>query len=406
MQQTGSQNKWLGLNWQINPNTGWGILGLNLALQGEIDQRLAPVPLVPTLGIEWLAAEQQSLLKKITARERIACELLKQHGEERCHCEFPVLHSLGNWLGLEGVKTGTERVTGSVNLGIIFLENTRLTANAIAASKEYQLILAGSSWNKQVLQNNGIHHVATFLQGIDPSLFRPAREATSKGKPFLVFSGGKLEYRKGQDITVAAFRKFRQRHADAVLVTAWHNPWPKTIAGIDRRGHVAGCPRVDEQGHLGVAAWLESNGVPRNASHDIGLVPNHLMASVYNQVSVAVLPNRCEGGTNLVAMECLACGVPTILSANTGHFDLVNEYHCYPLIKQGPVEPIPGFGATEGWGESDVDEIVEMLERVYSDRAEAERRGAAAVQFMKDWSWRRRFEELVQHLESAGVRIG
>ena len=49
---------------------------------------------------------------------------------------------------------------------------------------------------------------------------------------FVVFSGGKLELRKGQDIVVAAFRAFVERHPDAVLVNAWHNAWPKLAKSI------------------------------------------------------------------------------------------------------------------------------------------------------------------------------
>jgi hypothetical protein len=37
----------------------------------------------------------------------------------------------------------------------------------------------------------------------------------------VVFSGGKLEHRKGQDLVIRAFVRFVQRHPDAVLVTAW-----------------------------------------------------------------------------------------------------------------------------------------------------------------------------------------
>lgn len=404
MQETNAaKKKWLGLNWQINPNTGWGVLGLNLALQAELDRRRTPVPLVPTLYPEWLISQHGAPLERILAREKIACEILKQDKEGRCHCEFPVLHSLGNWLGVEGVGDPTQRVVGTINLGIIFFENSQVSDQARQTSRAFDLILAGSTWNKQVLLKSGISNVETFLQGVDLALFRPARNA-AKDKAFFIFSGGKLEYRKGQDITVAAFRKFRQRHPDAVLVTAWHNPWPQSIKGIDRSGNVAGSPTVDAEGRIDVAGWLEANGLPRGACHDIGLVPNYLMPGVYSQVDVAVLPNRCEGGTNLVAMECLACGIPTILSANTGHLDLADERHCYPLTKQDPVRPVPPFWGTDGWGESDVDEVVAALERVYQDREDAVKRGAAAARFMEDWSWRKRFEELVGLLERAEAR--
>ena len=37
---------------------------------------------------------------------------------------------------------------------------------------------------------------------------------------FLIFSGGKMELRKGQDIVLAAFKIFARRHPEATLVTA------------------------------------------------------------------------------------------------------------------------------------------------------------------------------------------
>jgi hypothetical protein len=43
------------------------------------------------------------------------------------------------------------------------------------------------------------------------------------------------------------------------------------------------------------------------------------MPQILREIDVAVVPNRFEGGTNLVAMECMACGMPVILSANTGY---------------------------------------------------------------------------------------
>jgi glycosyltransferase involved in cell wall biosynthesis len=215
----------------------------------------------------------------------------------------------------------------------------------------------------------------------------------------VVFSGGKLEYRKGQDIVVAAFREFHRRHPESILVTAWQNHWPKTMEGIDHKGYVHGTPTVGSDGQIDITGWLEANGVPRSASHNLGVVPNYLMPKVYLQVDAAVFPNRCEGGTNLAAMECLACGLPTVLSANTGHLDLIDAEHCYPLKKQGRVDAIHPYQATQGWGESQVDELVESLERIHGDSAEAAKRGAASVRFMEDWSWKKRFEELVQHLQ-------
>ena len=146
-----------------------------------------------------------------------------------------------------------------------------------------------------------------------------------------MFSGGKLEYRKGQDIVVEAFRRFQAKHTDAMLVTAWHNHWPQTMAGIDAAGYVRGTPAVRD-GRCEVTEWLVANGVRADAILDLGLQPQALIAQALREMHVAVFPNRCEGGTNLVAMEAMACGVPAILSANTGHLNLIGRDTCFPLF--------------------------------------------------------------------------
>ena len=153
----------------------------------------------------------------------------------------------------------------------------------------------------------------------------------------VVFSGGKLEYRKGQDIVVAAFREFRRRRSDALLMVAWHNHWPQSMADVGLAGHVQGVPRVDEQGRLAVQEWLAANGVPAEAVLDLGLVDNRHVAPLLREADGAVFTNRAEGGTNLVAMECLASGVPTVS---------VRDAHWHP---DGSCAMVTGWLARRLW---------------------------------------------------------
>ncbi len=387
--------RWFGINWQISVTSGWGVLGLNLALQAERDGRIAAVPMIKTINSDCIPEEYKPLMKKTLGRERVIRELYGENEKDRLQCDFPVLHSLCNRMAS---VDAAERVVGTRNLAIIFFEDTTFPPFSKEVASRFDLILGGSTWNTQVLRARGFENVDTLIQGVDLGLFRPIRPKGTKQKPFFVFSGGKIEYRKGQDIVVAAFREFRKRHPEAVLLTAWHNLWPKSIEGIDHKGHVRGLPAVGEDGQIEVPNWLEANGVPKKANYNVGLTPNLTMPAVYAQADVAVFTNRCEGGTNMAAMECMACGVPTILSSNTGHLDLVDESHCYPLRRQGAVDPVFPYQGTEGWGESDVDEVVEMLERVYRDRKEAEAKGEAATRFMQDWTWRRRYNEYLGFL--------
>src|SRR6202000_2776686 len=99
-----------------------------------------------------------------------------------------------------------------------------------------------------------------------------------------------------------------------------------------------------------------------------------------------------EGGTNLVAMEAMACGLPTILSANSGHLDLIADRNCYPLRRQTPIS----VAGCEGWHESDPEEIVETLEAIYQDRAEAKARGLRAAEEMQRLTWGHQLDLLAE----------
>ena len=112
---------------------------------------------------------------------------------------------------------------------------------------------------------------------------------------------------------------------------------------------------------------------------------------------VAVFASRYESGTNLPAMEAMAMGLPVVLSANTGHLDLIDEARCYPLRDQRPVAAPEGWGS-DGWGESQVDEIDAALEAIWSDREEAGRRGERASAYMQEFSWEHQVDQLVRVL--------
>ena len=310
----------ISLGWTCSSYFGWGVYCLNLALQWSKRKEIEAQSIFPVQAaqIEIDALARRSLLPFF----------------ERSGRDIPAdlyIAALGN-----NCETSIVRAVKGPKIGAMFFE-WPFSKEAIAATKEYDLIIVGSRWNEHVLRSYGVDNVCTILQGVDPSLFHPGPKRGLYPGKFLIFSGGKTERRKGQDIVVKAFRVFAQRHPDAMLVTAWHTFWPETRQGMD----------------LDLSALADR-------VIDVGPVPNALMAPIYRECDVALFPNRAEGGTNLVAMECIACGVPTILSANTGHMDLVERNAAYSLKKQRPITL--SHKNAEGWGESDVDEIIETLE--------------------------------------------
>ncbi|MBD1827796.1 tetratricopeptide repeat protein [Microcoleus vaginatus GB1-A2] len=383
----------MGISWPISITSGWGIYGLNLTLQllqnpaWEV-ALLAP----PSITSESMNPLHKSLLLPVLEKQKSFQELVAANSDKQISCNFPVLYALGNNLASSGVEN---QITTASQVGVIFFEDTRITAEALETAKKYSAIVAGSNWNADVLRSRGLTNVAMVHQGIDPTIFHPAPKSNLFGDRFVIFSGGKLEYRKGQDIVIAAFKRFRAKHPEALLLTAWHNFWPQYMLGIEQTGNVAGLPNINRDGSLGISQWLAANGLPVDSFIDIGLIPNHLAGQILREADCAVFTNRCEGGTNLVAMESMACGIPTILSANTGHLDLIYHNICYPLSNQGRVKPTAQFSGVEGWGESEVAEVVEALEQVYTNREESKRRGLAAANFMLDWTWEKQVKRFL-----------
>jgi len=374
------------IDWQIGATSGWGIYGLNLVMHTLRRRHFMPVVFhPPELG--GATPEQRALLAGIDAGRTEASQALRRGGL----CPYPSLHALGN--GLAGGSLSTQ-LHSTRRIGMVFFEDSLLGPDAVARGRTYDRIVAGSTWNEEVLKAHGLEQTALVFQGIDTSVFHPApREGRMAGR-FVVFSGGKLEYRKGQDLVVAAFARFRQRHPEALLMVAWHNHWPQTMAEIVTVGHVRDVPLAGANGQLELVPWLVRHGIPAESVLDLGLVPNAQMAAFVREADVGVFPNRAEGGTNLVAMEALASGVPCILSENTGHLDLTSDDHNIVLHRQGACRPTPSFRGTDGWGESDVDEIVEALEFAHANRGEAQRRAANAAAVMANGSWHHQIDRL------------
>jgi glycosyltransferase involved in cell wall biosynthesis len=378
------------INWSVSSFTGWGVYGLNLALHWSRDPDLEPMTSIPITPDEIAVNPiQRKALAPFLALSQALQANLPPLGAARFPLECPVLTDID--LSPNGFEYP---ISGRPTIGMVFFDTAKLGVAAIERARSLPLIVTGSDWNRRILQAYGLDNVANVLQGVDPALFHPAPSGGWLGERFCVFSGGKLEYRKAQDIALAAFRLFAQRHPEALLVTAWHCPWRGLAQTLDQSGLLAPV-QFHGDGQIDVAGWARANGIATDQILDLGAVPNHEMPSVLREMDVAVFPNRCEGGTNLVAMECMACGLPVILSRNTGHLDLIEAENCFPLEHQGTLGGHrAGIGAVPGWGESSVEEVVETLETVFADRAEARRRGQRGAATMAKLTWQQTADQL------------
>ncbi|NCC04089.1 MAG: glycosyltransferase [Proteobacteria bacterium] len=373
----------LALTWALSTVSGYGIYGLHIALEyfrmgGEqliFTHESGPVA-VPALT-QMRIAPVLDLATKLST-------FMKSNPHETLAFTHPVLHAVGN--DCKGY-VGQDHVRGTHNIGCAAIEHPAFSSEAMDYARTYDAFIAISKWNEAFLKSLNIAPVHLCYQGIDTTLFMPGPKTGLWKNRFIVFSGGKFEFRKGQDIIATAFKRFHERHPEALLVTSWQSPMPLDPRPFQLAGHCQTLPRYHETRGLQIAPWLLELGLPAGSFVELPFIPNMLMPTVLRECDAAIFPNRCEGGTNLVAMEAMACGVPTIVAYNTGQKDLVDLLGVKAFTSQKDVETPADFGVTTGWGETDPDEVVAALEEIYTHRQEQQQQAAVIAQKIKAWDW-------------------
>ena len=172
---------------------------------------------------------------------------------------------------------------------------------------------------------------------------------------------------------------------------------PPDAAAFALAGHCLDMPQAAPNYGLQLTPWLLSEGLPPDSFIELPFTHNLLMPSVLHECDMAVFPNRCEGGTNLVAMEAMACGIPTYVADNTGQKDLIEMLGCKALKIQKPVKATASMQTLQDWGESDVEEVVAAFDYVYDHREDALRDAARTVaEKIKAWEWGLQNEKLLK----------
>jgi glycosyltransferase involved in cell wall biosynthesis len=374
---------------------------MNLLLAWADRTDLLAATLVPYQAEQVLLdpLDQARIGPAITRSQQVQAGL-QSLADQRSRASCMVLHTVRNDASTNPVAHRAI-LEGTPSIGVAFWEHANNAPEVAGRLRTYPLVIAGSTWNQQILRDAGAPCVQLVLQGVDTSHFHPAPKRGIFPGRFVVLSGGKLEYRKGQDLVLRAFRLFARDHPDALLLTAWSSPWPELARGLGAKSGVNPAlepPPFTTEGQFDARAWTQANGIPDRQVFHCGSLPNYLMPRILREADVAVFPNRAEGGTNLVAMECMACAVPVLLSANTGHLDLLRSYKAIPLEQQTSIPTEEQAADHSGWGESNVDEIIAALETLYIHRESAQARASHAAAQIAHLTWTAQMNKLADLL--------
>jgi glycosyltransferase involved in cell wall biosynthesis len=309
--------------------------------------------------------------------------LLEEDGSAQCdRLKGPLFQGLSN----HEFTPLFPQASGTRDFAYTFFEN-ELTQNSIENAKRFELVFGGSSWCRDRMLEKGIDNCSVLIQGIDPRIFHPIRETKPQDR-FVLFSGGKFELRKGQDLLLRALKILQEKYSDIWLVNCWYNLWPASTRLMEYSRHIQFKYRENETWRDSMQRTYVMNGLDpeRIITHE--LVPHDQQRALFTQTDIGVFPNRCEGGTNLVMMEYMACAKPVIASNTSGHKDILTEHNALRL------DSLSGFNVNDAhgqiiarWQEPSVDELVARIEYAYHHRDDIRDIGQRAGEDLKQFTW-------------------
>lgn len=338
----------LYINMPISDFFGWGVCGKNLIR--ELDKKV-PVRYVES-GFDCTLRDQD---------EEDMVNALKTEIDKDVNAPF--IHTLtrNDGAAITEEMRGNFRTCcpqkGNPNIGYMFSEQHYYNEENIESLKQLDILVAGSQWNANVLIEYGAPAIA-IPQGVNKKIFNPNgdyREEYLKGK-FVIFSGGKFEHRKAQDLIMHAVRQFQQKHNDVFLMTSWTNIF-----------------RDDHSYERDLSRMANVMRIP--------LCHQDELVTILRQSDIGLFPNRVEGGTNLVMMEYMASGKTVIANDSTGQADVLNDEYAF-IINGGDMQL--------------VQQMIDRLEYAYQNRDKIKEMGLKASKAMDNFTWEKMADRFLE----------
>ena len=375
-------------------NFGWGVCGKYLVK--EISDITDVKFITDSFSVEEIGDEYEFHFLKSKLLNDTEARAFSGDGSRRVGS--PVLQAIGNQALM---PWGTE-INSPFKAGYTFFEENILKQEYIQNGKDnFDIVITGSKWCEEVLRNHGLDNVETVIQGVDQQIFNTYHSDKEIFKDnFVIFSGGKFEIRKGQDIVIKAYKVLQDRHKDVMLVNAWFNMWGDSMNTMAASRHIKYDVKSKDYA-TAMYGILQDNGL--DMERIVTLLPrsNALMAKIYKNTDIGLFTNRCEGGTNLVLMEYMACGKPVIASYNSGHRDVINKDNSIMINNMRQIDINKNGTKIAVWDDPDLDETISHLEWAYQHRDELKSYGTQAGNDLKELTWKKSAAKFVEIIEGS-----
>lgn len=207
--------------------------------------------------------------------------------------------------------------------------------------------------------------------GVDHAFFSPGSQAGARwalrtdDRPLLLFVG-RIQPLKGVDVAVETLARLERSDARLWIVGG--------ASGTGGEGEVDRVRQLIGDNDLGDRVRF----VPPQ--------PHHLLSTFYRAADVSLVPSRSES-FGLVALEAMACGVPTIASAVGGLITLVEHGHTGYLVDS-----------------RDPDQYAAYADTILADPVLARRLAVSAAARGRTYTWSRSADRLLRLYADIGTR--
>ena len=256
-------------------------------------------------------------------------------------------------------------VKGRRRVGWTMLEVDGLPPEWVAGANRMDEVWVPASFNVETFRDSGVRvPIEVMPLGVDVDYFHPGITGFRPSDRFTFLSVFEWGERKGADVLLRAFAEEFKESEDVLLLVSVYNRDPDVDVHneIAKLGLAPGAPIV----------------VLVNAEF-----ADYQMGSLYRSADCFVLPSRGEGW-GMPALEAMACGLPTIVTAWSGPADFLTDDTGYPLHVRAMAPAKAKCPHYDGfrWAEPDLEHLRFLLRHVVDRPDEARRKGEAAATFV------------------------
>ena len=256
-----------------------------------------------------------------------------------------------------------ESIGRGKRIGWPIFELDTFTKKEVAHLNSCDELIVCSQWAVDILNKNNIKPPSRIVPlGVDASIFNEGnRELIDKEKitrPYIFFSCGKYEVRKGQDLLVEAFNKAFEKHDNVQLWISMHN---RFMTNNDLQS----IKNSFLESKLG--SKIKFAGPFSNQTR---------LAECMRFTDCGVFPSSAEGW-GLETLEMMACNKPVIVSNCTAHTEYCTNQNSFLVDIDGYVSAYDGkwFFNQGKWASLNIDSLISKMRYVYNNNVKSNERG-------------------------------